>query len=86
MIFGTQFTGNVPAGQTRRWFTHSWNAAWNVSWVMVPTNPPVDGAAQLEWKIQNTRQAPNLVKWFIEVRNVTGVPVDFQARYAILNA
>lgn len=86
MIFGTQFTGNVPAGQTRRWFTHSWNASWNVAWVMVPTNPPVDGPAQIEWKVQNTRQAPNLVKWFIEVKNVTNVPVDFQARYAILNA
>lgn len=85
MRFGVQFTGNVPAGQTRRWFTHSWSQAYNVVWMMVPTGPAVDGAAQLEWKVQNTRQAANLVKWFIEVRNITNVPVNFEARYAILN-
>lgn len=86
MQFGVQFNGTVAPGQTRRWFTHSWNAAHNVVWVMVPTAPVVDGAAQLEWKVQTTRQAANLVKWFIEVRNVTNATVSFQARYAILNA
>lgn len=86
MIFGTQFTGSVNAGQTRSWFTHSWNANWNVVWVVIPTSPAVDGPAQLEWKVKSTRQAANLIKWFIEVKNVTNVPVTFQARYAILNA
>ena len=52
---------------------------------MVPTAPAVDGNAQLEWKVQSTRQATNLVKWFLEVRNVTDVEVEFEARYAILN-
>ena len=85
MIFGTQFTGTVAPGQTRTWFTHSWNAAWNVSWLIVPTAPPVDGGAQLEWRVRTTRQAPALVKWFIEVRNVTNVQVTFEARYAVLN-
>lgn len=86
MMFGTQFTGVVNAGQTRTWFTHSWNANWNVVWVVIPTAPAIDGPAQLEWKVRSTRQAANLVKWFIEVRNVTGAPVTFQARYAVLNA
>jgi hypothetical protein len=86
MIFGTQFTGSVNAGQTRTWFTHSWNAARNVSWLVVPTAPAVDGGAQLEWKVRSTRQTPNLVKWFIEVRNVTNVTVTFEARYAVLNS
>ena len=86
MIFGTQFTGSVNAGQTRTWFTHSWNANWNVEWAVIPTSPVIDGPAQLEWKVKTTRQAANLVKWFIEVKNVTGVSVNFQARYAILNA
>ncbi len=85
MRFGVQFTGSVAAGQTRRWFTHSWNAANNVVWMMVPTGPAVDGPAQLEWKVQNTRQTASLVKWFIEVKNVTNVPVNFEARYAVLN-
>ena len=85
MRFGVQFTGSVAAGQTGRWFTHSWNPAYNVVWMMAPTGPAVDGAAQIEWKVQNTRQSPTLVKWFIEVKNVTNVPVAFEARYAILN-
>ena len=85
MTFGVQFTGSLPAGQTGRWFTHSWNANWNVVWVMVPTGPAVDAGAQIEWKVQDTRQAPNLIKWFLEVKNVTNVPVTFEARYAILN-
>jgi len=86
MIFGTQFTGSVNAGQTRTWITHSWNANHNVVWMMIPTAPAVDGPAQVEWNIQSTRQAANLVKWFIQVKNVTTVPVTFQARYAVLNA
>ena len=86
MIFGTQFTGTVSAGQTRTWFTHSWNANHNVAWAVIPTSPAVDGPAQLEWKVKATRQATDLIKWFIEVKNVTNVPVTFQARYAILNA
>ncbi|MGY1960883.1 hypothetical protein [Nocardia gipuzkoensis] len=86
MIFGTQFTGTVNAGQTRTWFTHSWNPTSNVSWMVVPTTPVVDGGAQIDWKVRNTRQAANLVKWFIEVRNVTNVPVTFEARYAVLNS
>jgi hypothetical protein len=86
VIFGTQFTGNLAPNQTTTWFTHSWNANWNVVWVCVPTSPVVDGPAQLEWSVRNTRQAANLVKWFITARNVTGSNLSFQARYAILNA
>ena len=36
MTFGVQFRSSVPAGQTRRWFTHSWNAASNVVWMIAP--------------------------------------------------
>ena len=49
MIFGTQFTGSVNPGQTRTWFTHSWNANHNVVWMIIPTSPAVDGPAQVEW-------------------------------------
>jgi hypothetical protein len=86
MIFGTQFTGSVATGQTRTWFTHSWQQSYHVVWSVIPTSPIVDGGAQLEWSVQSTRQATNLVKWFIVVKNVTNAPVTFQARYAILNA
>jgi hypothetical protein len=85
MNLGVQFIGKVPAGQTRRWFTHSWNASRNVLWTVVPTAPAVDGGPQLEWKIQCARQTPTQLKWFLEVKNVTNVEVTFEARYAVLN-
>lgn len=82
---GTQFTGTLAPHQAQTWFTHSWNANWNVVWTCMPTSPVVDGPAQIEWTVRNTRQAANLVKWFITARNLTGGNVTFQARYAILN-
>lgn len=86
IIFGTQFTGTLAPGQTNTWFTHSWNANWNIVWICVPTDPVVDGSAQIEWTIRNTRQTANLVKWFISAKNLTRNNLTFQARYAILNA
>ncbi len=85
MTLGVQFTGTVPAGSSRRWFTHSWNAAQRVVWMVVPKAPAVDGPAQIEWKVQVDRQAPALLKYFIEMKNLTAGPVDVEARYAILD-
>ncbi len=85
MTLGVQFTGTVPASSSRRWFTHSWNAAQRVVWMVVPKAPAVDGPAQIEWKVQVDRQAPALLKYFIEVKNLTAGPVDIEARYAILD-
>ena len=85
MQVGVQFSGTVGAGATGTWFTHSWPAAWHVIWYCVPTSPVVDGPAQLEWKVKVNRQAASLVKYFIEVKNLTGASVNFEARYAILN-
>ena len=85
MWFGVQFRGQVPGGATRTWFTHSWPESWRVVWQPIPTWPTVDGPAQLEWKVKVDRQAAGLVKYFIEVRNLTNGPIDFEARYAVLN-
>jgi hypothetical protein len=85
MQVGVQFSGAVAANGTATWFTHSWPAAWHVIWYCVPTSPIVDGGAQIEWKIKVDRQAASLVKYFIEVKNLTGGTVNFEARYAILN-
>ncbi|MBM3783923.1 MAG: hypothetical protein FJW30_06150 [Acidobacteria bacterium] len=85
MTLGTQFSGTVAASSSRRWFTHSWNAAHRVIWMVVPKAPAVDGNPQIEWKVQVDRQAPNLLKYFIEVRNLTGGQVEIEARYAILD-
>ncbi len=81
---GVQFTGSVPAGATKTWFTHSWPAAWYVIWTVVPTAPPVDGPAQIEWTVQVTRQSGGLLKYFLAIKNLTSGPVDIEARYDVL--
>ena len=81
---GVQFTATLAANATGRWFTHSWPFHWFVVWTVVPTAPAIDGPAQVEWKIQITRQAEALLKYFIEVRNLQNYPVTVQARYNVL--
>ena len=48
MRIGTQFTGQLSAGQTRRWFTFGWPAEWHVVWHMMPITPAI-GAPEVEW-------------------------------------
>ncbi|MFI9588509.1 M12 family metallopeptidase [Streptomyces sp. NPDC052236] len=83
-IGGVQFHGSLAALSARRWFTHSWPAAWYVLWSVVPTAPAVDGPAQIEWSVQVARQSGGLLKYFITVRNLTSGPVDIEARYDVL--
>lgn len=78
---GVQFGSSVPGNSTRTWFTHSWPAHWYVQWSVVPTAPAVDGPAQLELKVQVTRQSGGLLKYFLEVRNLTGDTVNFDGRF-----
>ena len=82
--FGIQFRGKVPAGATRKWFTHSWPAHWIVKWDVIPTAPIVDGGPQLEFKVQKTRQSHKHLKYFIEVKNLSNKEISFDARYAVL--
>jgi hypothetical protein len=80
---GVQFTGEVPANQTRRWFTHSWPAHWHVVWTVVPTSPAL-GAAQIEWNVQVERASDAHITYWISITNLTGAPVNIEARYAVL--
>ena len=84
MRLGVQFTGSVGPNGTRRWFTHSWPQEWRVLWLIVPTGPVQDRAPQIEWKVQVERQAANLLKYYLEIRNLTSSTVNIEARYAIL--
>jgi hypothetical protein len=85
MQLGVQFRGSVPANSTRKWFTHSWPQQWRVLWMVVPTAPVQDRAAQVEWKVQVERQTATLLKYYVEIRNLTAANVDIEARYAILD-
>jgi len=85
MRLGVQFTGTVGPGASRRWFTHSWPQAWRVIWLVVPTAPVQDRAAQIEWKVQVERQTATLLKYYIEIKNLTTANVNIEARYAVLD-
>jgi len=81
---GVQFRTTIPARATRRMFTHSWPAFWFVVWTVVPTSPAVDGPSQIGWSVELTRQTDSLLKYFIEITNLTGAAVNVEARYDVL--
>jgi hypothetical protein len=78
-----QFRGGVPAGQTRRWFTHSWPAHWHVLWTVVPTTPRA-GGPQIRWKVQVERATDGFFTYWISITNVSPVACDIEGRYAVL--
>jgi Subtilase family len=81
---GVQFTGVIGPNGTGRWFTHSWPDHWHVIWTVVPTAPAIDGPEQIEFKVQTTRQAFGLIKYFIEIKNLRNYQVTIEARFAVL--
>jgi hypothetical protein len=80
---GVQFTGTIPANQTQRWFTFRWPAHWHVVWTVVPTSPR-PGGPQIEWKVQVERASDQYITYWISITNLTPVPVNIEARYAVL--
>ncbi|MCK2237133.1 MULTISPECIES: hypothetical protein [unclassified Crossiella] len=85
MRAGTAFTVTIGAGATVRYFNHSWNAAQHVIWHLMPVTP-VTGGPELDWDVAVERTSAALCTYWITVRNLTGIPVTFEGRYAILNA
>ena len=80
---GVQFTGMIPANQTQRWFTFNWPAHWHVLWTVVPTSPR-PGGPQIEWKVQVERASDQYITYWISITNLTPVPVNIEARFAVL--
>ena len=80
---GTQFTGSLAANQTWRWFTFNWPAHWHVVWTVAPTSP-FAAASQLRWRVRVERSSFQYVTYWIEVTNLTGAPITFEARYNVL--
>lgn len=79
---GTQFTGTIAANASGRWFTFNWPAQWHVVWTVVPTS--VSTAQELKWKVQVERASFADITYWINVTNLTGAPVTFEARYNVL--
>jgi hypothetical protein len=84
MRVGTQFSGTVNGGTSHRWFTYNWRPELHVVWTVVPTSP-APGAPQIEWDVAVQRGSATAVTYWITIRNLTGMPVNVEARYAILD-
>lgn len=80
-----QFVGTLGPRGTRRWFTHSWPANWHVIWYMVPITP-LRGGPSLDWDVEVERASSTHVTYWLTVRNRTFLPIQFEGRYAVLNA
>ena len=80
---GTQFTGTLVANQTQRWFTFNWPAHWHIVWTVVPTSPFAT-TSQLRWRVRPERASFANITYWIEVTNLTGAPITFEARYNVL--
>ncbi len=83
-IKGVQFNGTLQAGQTARWFTFNWPAVWHVIWTVMPVTPK-PGAPELGWTTRVERADAVHATYWIEVSNLTNVPVSFEGRYEILS-
>ena len=83
MVVGAQFTGTVEANASKRWFTFNWPPDRHVLWTVVSTTPR-SGTPQLEWDVAVERAASGITYW-ITIRNLTGQPIDIEARYAVMN-
>ncbi|HYR85180.1 MAG TPA: S8 family peptidase [Terriglobia bacterium] len=82
-FIGVQFTGTVPAGQTRRWFTFNWPAHWHVVWTVVPTSI-TPGGPQVRWKVQVERASDKYITYWINITNFSSAAANIEARYAVL--
>lgn len=80
---GVQFTGQVPANSTRRWFTYNWPAHWHVVWNVVPITPK-SGAPQLDFNVLVERASDAHITYWIDITNLTGEAINIEARYAVL--
>jgi hypothetical protein len=83
-IVGVQWTGTIPANATQNWFTFNWPATWHMLWTAMPITPR-PGGPELWFDVRVERASVEFATYWIQVRNLTPVPVTFEGRYAILS-
>ena len=49
------------------------------------TCPAAIGAPEVEWEVEVERADPTRVTYWLTVHNLSGVPINFDGRYAVLN-
>jgi hypothetical protein len=80
---GVQFTGTLTANQTQRWFTFNWPATWHMVWTVMPTT--FNSVPQISLSLQVQRSSAEFVTYWLTVKNLTAVPVNFEGRFCILS-
>ena len=83
-VCGVQWIGRLAANETRRWFTFNWPATWHILWTVMPRTPRV-GAPQVGWTVEVERGDSERATYWITVRNLTPVALEFEGRFAILS-
>ena len=84
MRTGVQWTGSIAPSAVHRWFTWGWPADLHIVWYVMPTTPR-SGAPELEWDVSVERATSNQTTYWITVRNLTSVAVNFEGRYAVFS-
>jgi hypothetical protein len=83
MTTGVQFRGTVAANSTARWYTFNWPSTEYVLWTVVPDSVNTSGA-EISWSVAVQLASTTAVTYWISITNVTGSPVDIEARYVIV--
>jgi hypothetical protein len=76
---GVQRVGTVPALDSRRFLTQDWPAEWSILWSVVPS----PASARVEWNLVTERQSEKLLKYYVEVRNLSQIEATIDIRYTI---
>jgi hypothetical protein len=84
MTTGVQFRGTVAANSTGRWYTFNWPVSEYVLWTVVPDSVNTSGA-EISWSVAVQLASTTAVTYWISITNVTGSPVDIEARYVIVS-
>ena len=84
MTTGVQFRGTVAANSTARWYTFNWPVTEYILWSVVPDSVNTSGA-EISWSVAVQLASTTAVTYWISITNVTGSPVDIEARYVIVS-
>jgi hypothetical protein len=83
MTLGVQFTGTLAPNASANYFTFGWQPGWDVLWQIMPTSTGT--VPQIQWTV-STELSGTAITYWILVKNLTAATIDFEGRYAILNA
>jgi hypothetical protein len=78
---GVQFTGQLAAKASNKWFTWNWPATEHVLWTVMPTTP----GANLQLTVQVERATPEFCTYWLNVRNLSSVACSFEGRWCLLS-